>query len=240
MANYQTKLIQKETIAEETMAFHLERPSDFIFEAGQTIDITIENPAATDEKGNSRTFSISSAPHENYLEVATRMRDSAFKNTLREMPEESALSMEGPFGSFTLHENETRPAVFLVGGIGITPFRSMIRDAQHRNLSHQMYLFYSNRRPEDASYLDELMTLKESCKTLSVIPTMTETDKSSEMWDGEEGYVTYDMISKYVKEGTAPIFYMAGPQGMVLAMEKLLIEAGISKDDIKFEEFPGY
>jgi ferredoxin-NADP reductase len=84
------------------------------------------------------------------------MRDSAFKRFLRTAAIDVEVKMEGPMGSFTLHNNSAKPAVFLAGGIGITPFSSIVRHAAHAKLPHKLYLFYSNRRPEDAAFMQGL------------------------------------------------------------------------------------
>ena len=240
MATTTVKLLQKEDIANDTLLLRLEKPEDFVFEAGQTIDLALPSLEPLDPKGNLRAFSLASAPHEPYLEVATRIRESAYKLALKGVPEGTAFELEGPFGSFTLHEDASRAAIILVGGIGITPFRSMVRDVLDKKTGHTLYLFYSNRRPEDAAFLDELTAISENEKNIFVIPTMTEIKSSVETWEGETGYITYETVQKYIHDAPNPIYYMAGPQGMVLAMRDMLKEHAVSKDDIKFEEFPGY
>jgi ferredoxin-NADP reductase len=147
-------------VAEGTLAFHFERPAGFQFKAGQFVNVTLVEPPETDAEGNSRSFSMASAPFETDLIVATRIRDTAFKRVLKAMPTGSEVSIAGPFGSFTLRQN-SRPAVFLAGGIGITPFRSMLLQAARERLSRRLFLFYSNRRPEDAPFLDELSDSKQ-------------------------------------------------------------------------------
>ena len=107
------------------MAFRFEKPSGWTFEAGQAIDVTLVAPSETDAEGNTRTFTIASAPYEKSLMVATRMRDTAFKRVLKVMPVGTAVQIEGPIGDLTLHRDAARTAVFLAGGIGITPFRSI-------------------------------------------------------------------------------------------------------------------
>ena len=138
------------------MSFHFEKPQGFEFRAGQSIDLTLLNPQETDAEGNVRAFSIASAPFDPDLMITTRMRDTAFKRVLKTMPLGTQVKIEGPGGSFTLHKNSAKPAVFLAGGIGITPFFSILRQAAHDRLPHQLFLFYSNRRPEDAAFLDGL------------------------------------------------------------------------------------
>jgi ferredoxin-NADP reductase len=109
------------------MAFHFEKPPGFAFKAGQALAWTLIDPPETDDEGGMRNFSIASAPGEADLMIATRMRDTAFKRVLKTMPLGTEVHIVGPFGSLTLHQNTARPAVFLAGGIGITPFRSMLR-----------------------------------------------------------------------------------------------------------------
>src|ERR1019366_4662283 len=157
---FMCKLKDRKEVAEGTMAFRFEKPSGWAFKAGQYLDMTLLDPSETDSEGNVRSFSIASAPHEETLMVATRMRNTAFKRVLRTMPLGTAVKIEGPSGDLILQNDVTRAAVFLAGGIGITPFRSMICLAAAQRLRHQIFLFYSNRRPEDAPFLDELQSLE--------------------------------------------------------------------------------
>ena len=232
-------LLAKREIAEGTMEFEFERPEGFTYQAGQTIDLTLQNPPETDAEGNMRTFSLVSAPHEDTLKIATRMRDTAFKRVMKSV-ESPELTVEGPFGSFLLHENTARPAVFLSGGIGVTPFHSITCDATYRNLPHKLFLFYSNRRPEDAAYLEDFTMYASKNANFTFVPTMTDMEKSKMPWEGEVGYINADMLKHYVPEDTSPIYYLAGPQGMVTAMREMLTRCDISNDDIRFEEFAGY
>jgi ferredoxin-NADP reductase len=239
MPSHKVTLERKEQVAEGTLAFHFQRPADFQFKPGQFMNVTLIGPPETDAEGNTRSFSIASAPFETDLTVATRIRDTAFKRVLKAMPPGSEVSIAGPFGSFTLRQG-SRPAVFLAGGIGITPFRSMLLQAAHEKLSRRLFLFYSNRRPEDAPFLDELLGLEAETDGFRVIGTMTDMEKSRLPWQGETGYVNGEMLSKYVDDLAAPIYYSAGPPGLVAAMQQMLREAGISEDDVLTEEFPGY
>src|ERR1700688_1019187 len=86
MAGQTFELIRREEVAEGTMAFHFEKPSGFNFKAGQFADVTLTNPPETDAEGNTRTFSIASPPFENELVFTTRMRDTAFKRSLKNVP----------------------------------------------------------------------------------------------------------------------------------------------------------
>ena len=240
MPVYQSKLISREQIAEGTMAFHFEKPAGFDFQGGQSVDLTMLNPPETDEEGNIRTFSIVSAPHEKELMFATRMRESAFKRSLKSIPLGTELKIDGPMGSFTLHKNSKKPAAFLAGGIGITPFMSIVAQAAHDHLPHPLYLFYSNRRPEDAPFLDLLRRLEKENPNYHFIPTMTDMEKSKRPWDGESGFIDRAMLIKYLTNLNGPIYYLAGPPAMVAAMRKMLLETKVDEDDIRTEEFAGY
>lgn len=235
-----TTLVQKHTIAEGTMIFYFAKPQEFTFTAGQYIDVTLIDPPETDAEGNTRSYSICAAPQEEMLAVATRMRDTAFKRTLAALPLGTEVSVEGPLGSFMLHENAARPAVCIAGGIGITPFRSMLLDATARKVAHQLILLYANRRPEDAAFLDELHALKEKNSNFTFVPTMSNMEHSAKEWQGERGHIDEAMLERYVPRTGAPIYYLAGPQGMVTAMRQVLTRIGVSADDIRFEEFSGY
>src|ERR1035441_10993024 len=102
-----TKLAYRQEIAEGTMAFHFEKPPGWTCEAGQAIDITLLAPSETDAEGNTRTFTIASAPYEKSVIMATRMRDTAFKRMLKVMPVGTAVQMEGPAGDLTRSEEHT-------------------------------------------------------------------------------------------------------------------------------------
>lgn len=240
MEKQKIKLIKKEDVAEGTMMFSFEKPAEYNYKSGQSIDLTLIDPPETDAEGNTRAFSLVSAPHENYLAITTRMRDTAFKRVLKNLPLNTQLEFAGPFGSFTLHNNASKPAVFLVGGIGITPFYSMLKNAAVNKLPHKIYLFYSNRRPEDTAFLAELDALKNDIPDYTFIATMTDMDKSGKPWTGEKGFISKDLIEKYVTDISSPVYYSAGPAGMVAAMRKILNELGIDDDNIRTEEFSGY
>jgi ferredoxin-NADP reductase len=234
--SYKTTLNHVREVASGTMEFIFNRPEGFTFQAGQSIDLTLIKPPETDDEGDMRSFSLAGAPHEEGLRIATRIRDTAFKRTLKGMAPGTEVSIKGPFGSFTLHENTERPAAFLAGGIGITPFRSITLDALERKLPHSIYLFYSNRTPADAPFLDELKGLDAANGTFTLVATMTD----SSDWEGEKGYIDAAMLGRHLPEGKSPIYYLAGPDGMVTAMRTMLNSEGVSNDDIRVEQFAGY
>jgi len=233
-------LKSREEICEGTMAFRFEKPAGWNFKAGQAMDMTLLDPPETDSEGNTRAFSIASAPEEDTLMIATRMRDTAFKRTLKRLPIGSRVKIEGPFGGLTLHNNNAKAAVLLAGGIGITPFRSMVVRAAREKLAHRIFLFYSNRRPEDAAFLQELQELEKDNPNYKLIATMTGMQGSSRPWQGETGRVSSELLSKHLKQAASPIYYVAGPPEMVKALHETVNRCGVDDDDIRIEEFAGY
>ena len=211
------------------MAFHFQRPPGFAHQAGQNVLFTLGN--------ESRTLSIASAPHEPQLTVATRMRDSAFKNALKSATGGLRLQIDGPAGLMVLHEDATRPAVFLAGGIGITPFLAMVRDAAHRRLPHQILLFYANRRPQDAPFLDELRAMEKRNPNYRLVATLSQPPQG---WQGETGHIDRAMLERHVADLRRPIYYFAGPPGMAMAMQFMLADIGVAEEDMRSEEFYGY
>lgn len=234
-ASSTTTLAGKAEVARGTFAFRLHKPEGFTFRAGQAVYVTLPGQKETDSKGGIRTFSVASAPQEPDLVIATRMTDTAFKRCLAGLPVGSPVSIEGPYGDLTL-DGDTRPAVFLAGGIGITPFRSMILDAAARGFPRALTLFYSNRSAEDAAFLPELGQIAQQDPRFRLVATMTDTPD----WQGEQGFITRDMIERHVGDISGPVFYLAGPWAMVAAMESLLREAGVSAENIRAEAFGGY
>jgi len=233
-------LQSREEIAAGTMAFHFSKPEGFTHKAGQYVDLTLIDPPETDAEGNKRSFSLACAPHDAGLAIATRMRDTAFKRVLASMPIGASLTMTDAMGSFTLHNDASRPAVFLAGGIGVTPFLSIVRDAAARKLPHKLYLFFSNRRPEDTPFLEELKNGTAANPNYSFFGTMTEMEESAAAWDGATGFLTKESLLSSLPSLTGPIYYIAGPPGMVAALRSTLEGAGVNGDDIRTEEFTGY
>lgn len=232
------KLIKKEPIAEGTIAFHFEKPEDFEFRAGQFADYTLINPLETDEEGSTRGFSLAYAPFEDDLVAASRMRDTAFKRVLKDLPIGTEIKLDGPYGDFTLHKTETTPAVFLIGGIGVTPVRSMIAQATHDKTAHQIILLHANRTPAEAPFVTDFEQIAKSNPNFTYV--LVATDAGLQDWDGEQGRIDEAMLRRHVPDLDTPIYYLSGPQGMVRAMRQMLVDTGVNEDNIRTEEFTGY
>jgi ferredoxin-NADP reductase len=237
---FEAALLSRQLVAEGTMAFRFEKPDGWSYRAGQFVDITLLSPPETDAEGNTRGFSIASAPSEGVIMIATRLRDTTFKRVLQTVPLGTQVRIEGPFGDLRLH-HAARPAVILTGGIGITPFRSILLEAIHEGgLPYRVVLFYANRRPQDAPFLEELRSLASRDPNLTIVPTMSAIENAIESWEGELGHIDTAMLDRHLGDVAEPIHYLTGPPGMVAALRSMLVARGIDEDDIRTEEFTGY
>lgn len=236
---FEASLRGRDLVADQTMSFTFEKPSGWTYGAGQFIDVTLLDPPETDAEGDTRGFSISSAPSEDGITITTRLRDTAFKRVLRSMPLGTAVRIEGPFGDLRLHEG-ARPAVILTGGIGITPFRSILTETIRTGvLPYPVVLLYANRRPKDAAFLDELRTLAKADPNLTLVATMSDLEPGAP-WPGERGRINSAMLQRHLGGLANPIFYLTGPPAMVRGLRTLLSESGVERTDITTEEFTGY
>jgi len=237
---FETPLVGRELVAEQTMSFRFTKPVGWSYRAGQFVDITLLDPPETDAEGNLRGFSISSAPREEVITITTRLRDTAFKRVMQRMPLGTRVKIEGPFGDLRLH-HKVRPAVLLAGGIGITPFRSiLVETIAGGALPYPVVVFHANRRPEDAAFADELRSLADRDPNLTFVPTMTVVAGPGQAWDGERGHIDADMLGRHLAGLVDPIYYIAGPPGMVQALRAMLVASGVDADDVRIEEFTGY
>ncbi len=230
MNTYEALLKGREEVAAGTMAFHLSKPAGFLFKPGQSVTLSLIEPPA-EANSTQRIFSLVSAPFEDGLTVATRMREgSAYKRALKALPPGARIKLKGPRGLMTLHEDRSRAAVFIAGGIGITPFMSMLRQAAHDRLVQRLFLICSNRRPQDTPFLAELKALVRENDQFRLLARMTE----------QEGFVDGDTIRRFAGNATAPVYYLAGPPAMVDAMQAVLRRADVSDQDVRSEQFYGY
>ena len=240
VTGYPSKLLGRTDVAKDTMAFQFEKPRNFIFRAGQSLDLSLLGLAQDAPHRLTHTFSIASDPSNEEIMFATRMRDTTFKRSLSLLPIGTEVRIEGPMGSFTLHNNTARPAVLLAGGIGIAPFLSIVSHAQKEGLRHRIILFHANRLLEDAAFMDALWNLERVNPRFSFVPTFTRLNSNRGEWKGETGHISPEMLYRRVGKLQGPIFYIAGPPSMVAATRRTLVEAAVDEDDIRTEEFAGY
>jgi len=234
------RLIKTEQVAAGTAGFAFELQDRFTFEAGQTCDLTIPAAPYQDEKGWSRTFSIASSPSDApRILVATRLTGSAFKRTLLESAAGFEIDIDGPFGSFVLHKNVAKPAAFFAGGIGITPFRSIVKDATERRLPHRMTLFYSNRTAESTAFLADFESWQAANPNFRLVASIDKPPDDG-LWRHHTGLMNAAFIEPYLSGSANAVCYVAGPPGFVKAVRAALDELRVDPDNIRTEEFNGY
>src|SRR5918996_2105891 len=208
------------------------------FRPGQYFWVTLVDPPYDDEKGPRRHITVVTSPNERgVLGLCTRLRDSAFKRSLSDLPVGAPVEVEEPKGAFVLPEGTDRPYVFVAGGIGITVFRSMLRYIAEEELPHRVTLVYSNRDRESAAFLDELLELERAVPNLRVVLTMTD----DPAWEGETRRIDADLLRDHLDEELGSFTYLvAGPPAMVEAIEETLRGAGVADEHIQPERFSGY
>jgi ferredoxin-NADP reductase/nitrite reductase/ring-hydroxylating ferredoxin subunit len=199
-----------------------------------------------DPEGPLRHFTIASSPTENFIMISTRIRDTPYKKRLSSLEEKrTKVKVRRPMGKFILHEDHSKPAVFLSGGIGVTPFRSMIKYVTDKQLPIKIVMFDSNRDENNILYKNEFDEYLKINKNLKIIYAITGEGGQPPLghWEGEIGRIDKPMITKYVNEDdlNKSIFYICGPPAMLNAIQNILNEKlRIPKDRVKIEEFTGY
>lgn len=216
------------------------RGIEFDFLPGQYIRLILphENP---DERGTSRFFSVNSSPTEKeILMITTRILQSSYKKTFASLSLGYKAQFMGPFGDFVLHPDETRDVVLIAGGIGVTPYRSMLIYARDNNLQLPITLLVSYSRAEDILFHDEFNSIAQTHKNITYIPTITKPKESGETWNREIGRLDPSKLEKYIANPKDSLYYIVGSQVFVVAMRELVESLGIQEDALKTEDFPGY
>lgn len=247
MAKWSSTAQRLETAAERTIALHFRKPENFVFDPGQTITLSLL-PAGTDDAPLKHTFSLVSAPYEDDLCITTRLRQSAFKQALASLKPGAPLTFSGPYGRFALPKDTGRPVVLIAGGIGITPFISMLRHATHHGSPQRFLLLYSNRHPQDAAFIDELrdlVTLNPNFRLQATVTAAnagagTDTSTDDQAWPGLHGRIDEAMVRQALVGLSEPLFYVTGTPEMVESMRDLLEGMGIDESAVRSEDFGGY
>jgi len=234
------KLREKMRIAPDIYDFSFNADRKFAFQPGQYLEWTLGHKHP-DNRGNRRYFTIASSPTEKNIRLGVKFYpdSSSFKKSLTSMGIGSEIVASQLAGDFVLPRNRQQKLVFIAGGIGITPFRSMIKYLMDRNEKRSIILFYSNKIASDIVYQD---VLNESYEKLGIntVYTLTDTELIPDSWSGQKGYITEQMIMKEVPDYRERMFYISGPHSMVVAFEKVLKNIGIAKRYIKTDFFPGF
>ncbi|MBI4009054.1 FAD-dependent oxidoreductase [Candidatus Roizmanbacteria bacterium] len=237
---FEVEFLRKEKVAKDAYSFHFKRPPEFNFIAGQFIRLIlkVQNP---DERGSARFFSIASSPTEkDFVMMVTRAIKSSFKKTLLEMEKGTKVKIAGPYGKFILQVNPKTTHVFLAGGIGITPVRSIIRFCADTNRAFPIVLFTSFRTVEDMIFKKEFDDLSSRYSWLKLVQTITRPEESITSWPGLVGRINKELILKYLKNLSNCLFYISGPPQMVDNIQQEITSLGVEESSINTERFTGY
>jgi glycine betaine catabolism B len=229
----------KEPKGPDTMSFWFEPPRKLAFTAGQFCMLTVPH-VRPDSRGVRRFFSIASSPTEDFLLFATRFQDnvSSFKSALRELNVGDEVMSVHLEGRFTLPSDPGQSLVFIAGGIGITPFRSIIKYMTDAGIRRPVTLFYANRQANEILFRD-VFDQAEKATGLKTVYTLSG-DRVPEDWTGKVGRIDGNMIRQEVPDYPDRTYYVSGPEPMVIAFEKMLSEMGIPRGRIKKDSFQGY
>jgi ferredoxin-NADP reductase len=212
--------------------FRFDKPPGYTFEAGQYFRLTLQ----TAEGEQTKSFSHSNAPGDPFIELATRMSGSAFKNALGSLRRGDEVGVSGPFGRLVMPEGVDN-ACFLVGGVGVTPARSMIRDAEQRRSGLRIRLFDGNHDQACIPYSGEFAEYERKDRRFQVIHVLEEPLPG---WAGERGFITADLIRRYIDPLGGWHYFITGPPAMVTAMQAILETLEVPADRISIENFAGY
>lgn len=236
----QLPLIRQEEVAKDTRSFYFQRTQEFDFHPGQYI--TMHFGQKNDDYDNlTHDFTIASSPliTDHILITTKTTSHSNFKEHMLKLQPGQKVRFSSPRGGFYFKE-EIKNYVFLAGGIGITPFRSMLEFITHKNLNNLVTLIASFSTTEDIVYYDELTKLADIHSNIKVIYTVSRPEESKKSWSGETGRITSDLIKRHIEDVTLPKFLIVGPPTMVSSMEETVNNMNVQDEQIQIESFTGY
>lgn len=227
--DYQLKLIHIEKEAPDIYSHFFEKPEGFEYMAGQYLKVTI--PLTYDDsRGSTRFFTISSSPTEDHLRIATKMQQSQFKHQLHNLKPGDFLSVRGPYGTFTLDLDDDRTHVFIAGGMGVTPYRSIIRSVVDLDIFIPIVLIYTFSSLEQALFLHELQSFADKKKFVKLFPVNS----------SKTGRLSRDQLKNALENLSHCVYYITGPTEMVDETISLLQSFSVDLSDIRKEYFSGY
>lgn len=234
------KLKEKLQINPEIIDFVFVSDQKFNFIPGQYMEWTLPHKNI-DERGNRRFFTIASSPTENTVHLGVRfnLNGSSFKKKLHYFKKNDIIVASQIAGEFTLPDDLRAKLVLIAGGIGITPFRSMIKFLIDNNSRRPIILFYANKTASEIMYKD-IFDQAESKLGIKVIYTLTDLENVPKDWRGRTGRIDEKMVKSEVPDYNERYFYLSGPHEMVKSLEKILIQMNVKRKMIKTDYFPGY
>ncbi len=234
---FTSKLLEKIRRSSDTTSYRFSRPSEYEFKAGQWFTVTLSTSGGPLD----HHFSHADSPTESFVELTTRLTGSDFKNLLDALPIGAEVEIEGPYGRF-LFGYDTPRIVFLTGGIGVTPVRSMLRyladtDGAGRIEGQEITVFYGSMTEDGIVYEDEFDEFERKIAGLRVIHVIT---NPTEAWNGHGGFITADIVRAEITDPKGCTYYVVGPPPMITAMDRVMAQLQIPQDQTIVESFAGY
>jgi ferredoxin-NADP reductase len=229
---FSVRFLDGERLCESTGSFRFERPDDYRFAAGQFGAFTL----STAEGAQTKDFSHASSPGDPFLELTTRLTGSAFKNALLALRPGDLVTLAGPHGRLTVPEGLTK-AAFLVGGVGVTPARSIIRDAVQRAAGLTILVFDGNGDQSCMPFSDEFASYAADHAEMTVVDVL---EKPQPGWSGETGLITADLVRRHCDPFDGWHWFVAGPPAMADAMRVVVADLSLPPERVSTELFTGY
>lgn len=216
-----------------TFYFKPDRPVRYT--AGQYTELQVPHPHP-DKRGDKRWFTLSSSPENEFLTITTKYaghdKSSSFKRKLFSLKPGTVLDAAEPMGDFVLPKLIQTPLVFVAGGIGVTPFHSMLQWLSETKEERPIKFLYGMRSEDEIIFL-------ETFQAAGVEPTVV-VSEPTDSWGGERGRISAEMIMDIERPGEDTLVYVSGPEPMVQSLAKDLHQAGLPKNQIVSDEFPNY
>jgi ferredoxin-NADP reductase/Na+-transporting NADH:ubiquinone oxidoreductase subunit NqrB len=233
------KLTKKTRLSRDIVEFVFKPAQRLTFAPGQYLECTLAHPHP-DSRGNRRYFTIASSPTEEALRLGVRFyqQSSSFKRALYALDGRATLLGTQIAGDFTLPADPKQKLVFIAGGVGITPFRSMLKFLVDTQQQREIILIYLNKAVEDIIYQD-VLSAAEKALGLKVVYTLTDAAALPRGWSGYAGRLDEVMLQRAVPDYSGRTFFLSGPPEMVRASEHVLKVLGIPRAQIKKDFFPG-
>jgi glycine betaine catabolism B len=214
--------------------FYFKSNQPIRYNAGQFIELTLphDNP---DSRGTKRWFTLSSSPSQALLSITTKLNPingSTFKQALQTIAPGTELTMSTALGDFVLPKHQPTPLIFVAGGIGITPFHSMLEWLVENDERRPIKLIYAVRSEAEIIFLDTLGRAKQHVTIVVQEP--------SAAWGGERGQINSAMILGLEKPTDLTLIYLAGPEAMIESLAQDLLATGLRKNQLITDNFPGY
>ncbi len=233
------KLVKKNKLAPGIVDFVFKPSQKLAFVPGQYMEFTLGHPRP-DSRGNRRYFTLASSPTENVIHIGVRFYEqgSSFKRAMSKMDSRMNILAAQIAGDFTLPPDPQQKLVFIAGGIGITPFRSMLKYILDMQQRRDIVLFYINKTANEIVYKDVLSAAQTKIG-VKTFYTLTDTASAPRNWTGLVGRISEQTILNTLPDYTERTYYISGPPDMVRACEHVLKNVGVKHDQIKKDFFPG-